>query len=124
MLINTKTTFAFLVLTAGLLGAAQVHAGERSLVLGDAAFADRCYDNGGDLLGLGDSYGCDLGTILVECSFAGAYADCEWDGAQNKREVIRLIGMADPESLASDSGFAAAKKKGGVNQLDLPLQNK
>jgi hypothetical protein len=124
MIINTKTAFAFLALTAGLVGATQVQAGQGSVMLGESAFADRCYDNGGELLGLDDGHGCDLGTILVECSFAGAFADCEWDGAQNKREVVRLIGMIAPESLVTDGGGIAGKKKGGVNKLDLPIKDK
>ena len=120
---NKKIALAVLVLATGLATAA--HAGQGSVMLGSTGFADRCTANGGQLFDTGDGYACQLPTTLLECTFAGAYADCEWNGVQNKREVVRVIGMIGAESLSGE-GFGAVKKSGGgggIVPLDLPIKN-
>lgn len=124
---NNKIALALLVLAGALAAAPHAQAGQGSVMLGSTGFADRCYYVGGELSGGGDSHACQLPTTLVECTFAGAYADCAWNGVQNKLEVVRLIGMIETESLAS-RGFGAPLKKaagggGGVQKLDLPIKN-
>ena len=125
---NNKIALALLVLATGLAAAPHAQAGQGSVMLGGSGFADRCIDNGGQLFEREDGYACELQTTLLECTFAGAYADCEWNGVQNKLEVVRVIGMVTPESL-SGGGFGGVKQPGGgggggVVPLDLPIKNK
>jgi hypothetical protein len=126
---NKKIALALLALATGLAAASHAQAGQGTVMLGSTGFADRCHYNGGQLLETEDGYACELQTTLLECSFAGAYADCEWNGVQTKLEVVRLIGMVDAQSLSSE-GFGAAKKAGGgggggggIVPLDLPIKN-
>lgn len=116
---KTKLTFAFLVIAAGLAGVSQAQAGAGAYQLGSSAFENRCEANGGDFYAAGT---CDLGSLVIECEFAGAQTWCEWDGAQNARGVSRVLGVAMAESLAD--GSTGGKKKGGVKDqmLDLDLQ--
>ncbi|HEV7277574.1 MAG TPA: hypothetical protein VGN80_14920 [Devosiaceae bacterium] len=96
-----KIALALLVLATGLAAANHAQAGQGTVMLGSSGFADRCIDNGGELFGIADGQACQLPTTLVECTFGGAYADCAWNGVQNKLEVVRLIGMVGAESLSS-----------------------
>lgn len=52
--------------------------------------------------------------------------DCAWNGPQNKRDVVRLIGMVDALGLIQPTESSPGKKKGGggVQLPDLPLNNK
>jgi hypothetical protein len=125
---NKKIALALLALATGLAAASHAQAGQGTVMLGSTGFADRCHYNGGQLLETEDGYACQLPTTLLECSFAGAYADCEWNGVQNKREVVRVIGMIGAESLSSE-GFGTFKQPGGgggggIVPLDLPIKNK
>jgi hypothetical protein len=130
---TTKTAFAVLALVSGLAGFTPAQAGQGIVMLGGSSFADRCTENGGELFGIERGYGCDLGTTLVECTFAGAHAACEWNGVQNQIKVVRLIGMLDAQSISSQ-GFGDAPLKqqgggnggggGGIQQLDLDIKNK
>jgi hypothetical protein len=111
-MINSKFAFAALALVAGLAGVSQAQAGAGNYQIGSSQFADRCIDNGGDLYG---NLGCDLGDVQIDCTFSGVETYCEWDGAQNKRAVVRVLGMATPESIAEPGG--AAKKKYGKDMV-------
>ena len=108
---KTKLTLALLAMVAGLAGAASVQAGAGAYQLGSGTFADRCLDNGGDLLATEDGKGCDLGFTLIDCKFIGVETNCEWDGAQNQRDVSRVLGVAVAESLSSPGGKSGGKKK-------------
>ena len=124
-MINNTTMLALVVVAAGLAGAGQAHAGQGSVMLGSTGFAERCDANGGALHDTADGYACELQTTLVTCTFAGAWADCQWNGRQNKLEVVRLIGMLQAESLSDRGSFGrGGKKPGGVQMLDLPLDSK
>jgi hypothetical protein len=110
---NTKITLALLALVAGFAGASTVQAGEGAYNLGSSAFADRCLDNGGNMLLTETGKGCDLGFTLIDCKFLGADTTCEWDGAQNQRDVSRVLGAAVAESISSEGGKSGGggKKK-------------
>ncbi len=108
---KTKITLAVFALVAGFAGASSVQAGEGAYQVGSSAFADRCLDNGGDMLLTETGKGCDLGFTLIDCKFLGAETTCEWDGPQNQREVSRVLGAAVAESIASDGGKSGAGKK-------------
>lgn len=101
MTFSTKAIFAIAAVLAALGGATQ--AGEGTVMLGSSGFADRCDSSGGALFEVDDGYACDLGTATVACAFEGAYAECEWTGAQNQMRVVRLIGMVTAESIASQN---------------------
>jgi len=123
---NNKIALALLILATGLATASHAQAGQGTAMLGSTGFVDRCYGGGGALFETAGGYACQLQTTLVECSFGGAYADCGWNGVQNKLEVVRLIGMVDAESLSSEDFGVATKKSsgGGVQTLDLPIKTK
>ena len=128
---SKKTTFAILVLATGLAAATSSQAGQGSVMLGGTGFADRCTSTGGQLLDIDDGYTYQLPTTLLECTFAGAYADCAWNGVQNKLEVVRVIGMIridSPSGGGNDShqlgGGNGGGGGGGVGLLDLPIKNK
>lgn len=129
---KTKIAVAVLALIAGFGGAVQAQAGQGTVMLGGSNFADRCTNNGGELFGIEAGYGCHLGTTQVECIFAGAYADCQWNGVQNQIKVVRLIGMLDAESIATPGGGGVIPQQGGggngggggIQQLDLDIKNK
>jgi hypothetical protein len=121
---NAKITFALFAMLGGLVSATQAQAAAGTVMLGPTNFANRCLDQGGAFFPLGDGYSCELATTQIDCLFEGANAYCEWEGGPNKREVIRVIGMLDAESLAGQSFGGAKKKGGGINIPDLPIQNK
>lgn len=112
---NTKITLAVLALVAGFAGAASVQAGEGAYNLGSSAFADRCLNNGGDMLLTETGKGCDLGFTLIDCKFVGAETNCEWDGPQNQRQVSRVLGAAVAESISSEGGASGGKGKKKFN---------
>ena len=118
---NTKLTLALLAIVAGLAGASSAQAGQGSFQLGNSMFADRCLDNGGDLFDIKSGAGCDLGDVAVGCSFIGAQTWCEWDGAQNDRDVRRVLGAAVAETLAEQG--PSGKKKKLLWNPNLPIIN-
>lgn len=111
---KTKLAFAALALVAGFAGVSQAQAGAGNYHVGSAVFADRCLDNGGDLYG---DLSCDLGEVQIDCTFSGVETYCEWDGAQNKRAVVRVLGMAVAESLVESVGGQSGKKKYGKDMV-------
>jgi hypothetical protein len=113
-MINTKLTFALAIVVAGLAGASQAQAGAGNYQIGSSQFADRCLDNGGDVYG---DLSCDLGEVQIDCTFSGVKTYCEWDGAQNKRAVVRVLGMATAESLSEAGGGQSGKKKTGKDMM-------
>jgi hypothetical protein len=100
---KTKLAFALLTVVAGLVGVSQAQAGAGAYQLGSSAFENRCEAHGGDLMATSSGYGCELGALLIDCAFVGAQTYCEWNGAQNQREVSRVLGAAVAESLSEPS---------------------
>lgn len=92
--------FSLLALAGGV---SNTQAGTGTVLLAQSAFEMRCELSGGALDGVSGNLACDLGDLVVSCEWTGAYADCGWEGMQN-RKVVRLIGQVTPVSLSEGSG--------------------
>jgi hypothetical protein len=117
---NKTIALAVLALAAGVATVPAAHAGQGKVMLGSTGFADRCIEQGGQVLDIANGRACELPTTLLECSFAGAYADCSWNGAQSKLEVIRVIGMLNQDSLAGGNQEEYAPGDVIVEIFELP----
>jgi hypothetical protein len=107
----TKFALALTVTLAGLAGASQAQAAAGTFQIGHSAFEDRCEAYGGELFDAGTGIGCDIGTVQIGCAFIGATTYCEWNGAQNQRDVRRILGAELAQSLSTP---VDGKKKGGI----------
>lgn len=111
----TKTLSLSISLAVAVMGltaaSAPTQAATRLMSSSLVGFEYRCETHGGIFAQTGVTVSCQTPTVPVACDyFTERQAVCEWSGAQNLRDVIRVIGTLP-------DGYSSSLSSGSVGEV-------